>query len=231
MHTKPSVLLVGSGRLAKHLKFWNSLGSQPLPLAEWNRTQSKEKFQSLAHEATHIWLAVSDSAIASLCEVIPAGKTVVHFSGALTISGAACAHPLMSFSGGLLDRSIYAKIHFVVNGAENLQILLPGFTNSFSVLSAEQKSHYHALCVIAGNFPQLLWSRTQRQLQELSIPTSATDLYLRQITENFIVQGEGSVTGPLVRKDAVTLQSNINSLSSDPKLQNIYSAFVREFSI
>lgn len=231
MHTKPSVLLVGSGRLAKHLKFWNSLNGHPLPLVEWSRTQSQEIFRSLAIEATHIWLAVSDSAIASLCELVPPGKTVVHFSGALNIAAAACAHPLMSFPLDLLERNIYHQIHFAVSGANNLQSLLPGFANTFSVLSAEQKSRYHALCVVAGNFPQLLWSHTQQQLQDLSIPAAATDLYIRQVTENFIAQGESAVTGPLVRNDIATLKNNLESLGTDPVLQNIYSAFVREFSV
>jgi predicted short-subunit dehydrogenase-like oxidoreductase (DUF2520 family) len=230
VRTKPTVLLAGSGRLAKHLKFWNSLNSSPLALAEWNRSQSSETFQSLAQEATHIWLAVSDSAIADLCGLVPAGKSIVHFSGAINVKGAACAHPLMSFPNELLTAEVYPNIHFAITGAGTLDELLPGFSNPFTSLSAEKKAYYHALCVLAGNFPQLIWSRTQKQMQELSIPEEAFQIYIKQITENFIRLGESAVTGPLVRRDVGTIEKNISALDRDPALKNIYSAFVREFS-
>ncbi len=230
MRTKPTVLLAGSGRLARHLKFWNSLSSHPLPVTEWNRKQSKEKFVSLAGEATHVWLAVSDSAIEELSKQVPYGRTVVHFSGALNVAGTCCAHPLMSFPNQLLAAGVYPKIHFILNGALTLDELLPGFSNSFSVLSQEEKSYYHALCVLAGNFPQLIWSHTQGKMAALDVPKEAADLYIRQITENFIAHGNAALTGPLARNDQATLAKNISSLSCDPALQNIYSAFVREFS-
>lgn len=231
MLSKPTVLLVGSGRLAKHLKYWNSINSSPLPLVEWNRKQDFKSLLGLASEVSHVWLAVSDAAIAGLAQSLPSEKTIVHFSGALNVEGAACAHPLMSFPQAFLPADVYPKIHFALNGADKLADLMPGFENSFTKLSGDEKSLYHALCVVAGNFPQLLWNRTQGQLLKLNIPVAATNLYINQVTENFINQGEDAITGPITRNDKITLQKNIDSLNGDTALQNIYRAFVQEFSV
>ena len=235
MHTKPTVstvLLVGSGRLALHLKHWNSLLPQPNQLLEWNRTQNPELLQDFLKSATHVWLAISDAALEPFCKIHLSRKTarVVHFSGALHLAETACAHPLMSFPKTLLPDTVYAKIHFAVNGAENLESLLPGFNNKFSLLTPENKSFYHALCVLAGNFPQLLWNETSQQMKALGIPTEASDLYITQVTQNFVAQKENALTGPLVRKDNLTIEKNLSALSRFPRLKHLYSAFVQEFT-
>ena len=136
----------------------------------------------------------------------------------------------MSFPQNLLPDDVYSKIHFVINGTENLNQALPNFKNQFTVLNDENKSLYHALCVLAGNFPQLLWHEITQEMKALQLPAEALDLYIKQITENYLAYKERAITGPLVRRDLTTIEKNLASLESKPKLKKIYSTFTKEFA-
>lgn len=233
MHTNSTVLLVGRGRLAKHLQHWNQLVQTPNQLLVWHREQSTDLLKNYIQQASYIWLAVSDSAIVDFYNqhLSQSNKTVVHFSGALNDERLLSAHPLMTFANELFDKSVYEKIHFCITGADSLQKALPNFTNNFSQVSAANKSLYHALCVLSGNFPQLLWSETLKEFRNLNIPDSAVETYLQQVVTNFIQQKEKALTGPLVRKDLKTIESNLNSLAKKPVLKNIYTHFNENFGV
>lgn len=230
---KSAILLIGSGRMARHLSHWNSLISNPNTLLFWNRQQNTAQLQSALNQCDQVWLAISDSSLVSFYEthLATTGLPVTHFSGAFHDERMTCAHPLMSFPQTLLPDTTYPKIHFVINGASSLHDLLPNFSNSFSILDAEKKALYHALCVLAGNFPQLLWNEVAQQMDILKLPPAALDLYIRQITENYLIGKESAITGPLVRKDFNTIEKNISSLKSHHKLNQIYTSFSKEFTV
>jgi 2-dehydropantoate 2-reductase len=232
VHTKQSILLIGRGRLAKHLQHWNSLLSEPNILLHWDLSQNQLLLLDSLNKCTLVWLAISDSALVPFYEqhLQSSNKKVVHFSGAFNDPRMASAHPLMSFTQTLLPNEVYTKIHFAVNQCESLQAVLPGFQNSFTILTAENKSYYHALCVIAGNFPQLLWNEVSNEMKSLNLPPAALDLYINQISANYISLKNAALTGPLVRKDHSTIEKNIQSLSRAEGLQNIYKTFTKEFS-
>lgn len=231
MHTNSTVLLVGNGRLAKHLKYWNQLVQNPNQILVWNREQPQDLLNNYIQQASSIWLAISDSAILDFYNqhLSSANKTVVHFSGALHDPRLISAHPLMTFANEFFDKSVYEKIHFSLTGTDTLQKALPNFKNSFSLVSAEHKSLYHALCVLAGNFPQLLWNETLKEFRKLNIPDSAVETYIQQVAVNFIQQKEKALTGPLVRKDLKTIESNLQSLAAKTVLKNIYINFNENF--
>lgn len=233
MHINSSVLLIGSGRIARHLQHWNNLLEKPNVVLQWDRSQSPEQLKTQLNKCTIVWLAISDSAIVEFYEnfLSASDKKVVHFSGALNDSRILAAHPLMSFPKDLLPDAVYAKIHFAINGFDQLQQALPSFNNSFSILNADHKALYHALCVLSGNFPQLLWNEVSQQMLQLNIPEKALDLYIAQITDNYLKYKQNALTGPIVRKDQKTVADNLQSLNSSSKLQNIYSAFNKEFNI
>ncbi len=231
MHINSTILLVGSGRLAQHLKHWNSLLEKPNHLLFWDRSQSFSVLTDYLDKSNLVWLAISDSAIEPFFEIHlkHLNKNVVHFSGALQSENIVCAHPLMSFPIALLPSETYSKIFFVTEGAKTLAEILPGFRNQFAMLNAEKKSYYHALCVLAGNFPQLLWNEVANKFQQLDLPAEALDLYIRQITDNYLLHKEKALTGPLIRKDNATIERNIASLSESPNLKNIYLTLAKEF--
>lgn len=221
------ILLVGSGRLSQHLIYWNSLQKSPVQVSTWNRkTHTIEDLKNKIQSADLIWLAISDSSLVSFFEehLSDAKAKVVHFSGALHDSRMISAHPLMSFPVKLMPADVYPRIHFALTGSQNLQQVLPGFINSFSLIDEKQKAFYHSLCVVAGNFPQLLWNESLSEFRKLNIPTEAVETYIQQITQNFVQLKENSLTGPLVRKDQVTIEKNLKALENS-KLKKIYESF------
>lgn len=232
MHINSSVLLIGSGRLARHLQHWNSLLEKPNSILTWDRSQSPEQLKSELNKCNIVWLAISDSAIVEFYEnfLLNSGKTVVHFSGALNDKRILSAHPLMSFPKDLLPNEVYPQIHFVINGFDKLQQALPEFNNSFSHVGADNKTLYHALCVLSGNFPQLLWNEVSQTMKQLDIPEKALDLYIKQITANYLQYKQNALTGPIVRNDQKTITDNLHALHKNSKLQNIYNTFNNEFN-
>jgi len=217
-------LIIGAGKLAKHLNHYLSLlGHHPL---SWDRSQDPHLLKTKISEATHVLLAISDSAIESFYRKHLAGLdlTAVHFSGALNISDVIAAHPLMTFGPDLYERDTYFRIHFVLTGATKLSEALPGLPNEFSFLAPENKALYHALCVMGGNFPVILWQKMFAELERLGIPREAAHVYLETILHNTIKNPATALTGPLARGDKATVIKNIEALENDP-FQEVYFTF------
>lgn len=222
-----NVLIIGNGRLAKHLLNWCSQLQKPVK--SWSRsTHTSLSLQNI----DFIWLAISDDSLISFYQEtlkpLLNGQKVVHFSGTVHFDGMISAHPLMTFSHELYDLSTYNKIHFGLTGAKNLLDVMPGFKNPFFKLRAEDKPLYHALCVASGNLPQLLWSQTQPQFADLKVPQEAVQVFLQQSLTNFFAQGPQAVTGPIVRNDKTTITKNLSALEKvNLKLKNIYQSFLQ----
>lgn len=227
-----NTLLIGAGRIARHLKFICKH-----KVNYWDRSQSVDMLETKIKSATHIWLAISDSAIIPFYEQNLEGKTtaqLVHFSGALYDSRISGAHPLMSFPEELLPDEVYGKIFFALDDVKkSLEQLMPGFINPYFQISHDKKSLYHALCVSSGNFPQILWSLCLQSFKDMQVPDQAIDIYIKQIADNFIAHKEKALTGPLVRHDLTTIEKNISALQKNEvnsKIADIYKTFVGVYS-
>lgn len=218
-------LVVGAGKFAKHLNHYLSL--LEIPFSNWDRSQDPHLIHHKISEASHILLAISDGAIVGFYRKYLEGldKTVVHFSGALNVEGVIAAHPLMSFGPELYAPQVYPRIHFAITGAALLTAALPGFPNHFSLLAAENKGLYHAMCVMGGNFPVLLWKKMFSEFAQIGIAPEAAQIYLETVLANTLRDPESAFTGPLARKDTQTIQKNLESLEGDA-FQKIYLSFV-----
>jgi hypothetical protein len=118
MGRTPKILLIGDGRLARHLTcYFVQLGWK---YAAWSRRMHAAlqcpDLTALVHSQTHALLAISDSAIEPFISAHPELETVVrvHFSGRLSSPVAIGAHPLFSFAGTLYDRALYERIPFAI---------------------------------------------------------------------------------------------------------------------
>lgn len=223
-----NIIIIGNGRLAKHLIHWCSLLQKNV--SHWHRA-TEEKPLNLKN-IDYIWLAISDNALVSFYEEslkpILSGQKVVHFSGTVHHAEMIAAHPLMTFSHELYDLATYNKIFFGLTGANSLVEALPDFTNLSFKVRAEDKPLYHALCVTAGNLPQVIWSETAVQFADLKIPKAAVQSFLQQSLTNFFTLGLSAVTGPIVRKDTATITQNLSALEKvNLKLKNIYLSFLQ----
>jgi predicted short-subunit dehydrogenase-like oxidoreductase (DUF2520 family) len=224
---KPVRLLIGSGRLHKHLAHYFSLLN--LPFLTWDRHQSSNQLPDLLSQADQVWLLISDSQIEEFAKENLAhySGTIIHCSGAMNIAGMVDVHPLMTFATELYSLKQYESITFVSAhpGAKSLLLDLP---NAVLNIPAEKKALYHALCVSSGNFTTLLWQEAGRGFAELGLPPEAWHPYLKQITHNLIESFESALTGPIARQDLVTMQKNIQSLEGS-RLQKIYRSFAQSF--
>ena len=220
-----SLLLVGGGRLARHLNFYfREFG----PLETWNRSQDPQLLRQSLERCGTVALAISDDAILPFRDAWLGdfrGK-VVHFSGALHDDAMIAAHPLMTFGPDLYEIEFYRRVHFVMTGS-SFPDVFPGLPNSWSLLPAHQKPLYHAQCVMGGNFPGLLFAHMESELcGRWDLPREAVRTYIERACLNYLQSGSAAVTGPLIRRDLGTVEKNINALEAAPdRWSRIYRAF------
>jgi predicted short-subunit dehydrogenase-like oxidoreductase (DUF2520 family) len=221
-------LIVGSGRTARHFShYFQGLG---LPFDLWNRHEPWARLQECVEKATHVLLLISDSALEAFYKenLGASDRLVIHFSGALEVSGIQSAHPLMTFSQDLYALETYRRIPFVTTSKIPFESLLPGVPNSAFRILPEQKPLYHALCVLSGNFTTLLWQKMAQGMTELGLPAEIQIPYMNQIFKNLEKNPAGALTGPLARKDFKTVLANDQALAGDP-MRLVYRAFVQAY--
>jgi len=229
--------IVGGGRLARHFSQYFRL--LEIPHTRWTR-DSASSFNTIEQAdarkclletiatADRVLLLVSDNAINTVLKQYPFlhEKQLIHCSGVLSIPGVACAHPLMTFADDLYDLQTYQSIPFMLETGQGFEGLFPDLSNPHYVINAEDKASYHALCVMAGNFSQLLWKGVSDRFgRQFELPVESLHPYLEQLLSNFMQTPETSLTGPLARGDVETIERNINALEGD-SMQDLYRAFI-----
>lgn len=237
-------LIVGSGKLARHLgHYFHMLNVVP---CKWSRNNSSDfntfhqifdpvhRLEKCLEKSSHVLLAVSDHAIIPLATTLPKNKILLHFSGALMTPLALGAHPLMTFSHPLYDLATYKKVSFIMEKNRHytsIEEVIPQWQNPTYLLEADKKHLYHALCVMSGNFTNLLWREVLNLFEnELHLPMSAVNLYLETIFKNIQSDPYNSLTGPLTRGDRETLINNEEALTPY-HLNPLYREFVKLYEI
>ncbi len=219
-----SYLIVGNGRLAKHLIHYFSLLG--IKYSHFHRG-TNEALSELAKKSSHVLLAITDGVIAEFYNSHPEihGKTIVHFSGANSFPFAYGAHPLMTFTQNLYGLEEYQKIFFVVEkSVKKFQEILPGLTNKYFEIPKEKKPYYHALCVLGGNFSVVLWKKMLNEFEtRLGISREAMWPYLEKVLTEFMRDPQNSLTGPISRGDWKTIEKNLESLKGD-SFRSVYEA-------
>lgn len=218
--------IVGSGCLATHLKHY--LDMESVPYTCWSRSQDKCSPYSKLKGCKHIILLISDNSISEFILNNPKLQklNLVHCSGSLTIEEAAGIHPLMTFSKELYSLEEYRNVPFIgEKGRIGLKTIIPQLRNQYYELPSDKRSIYHALCVISGNFTNILWNKTIRDFQnKLNLPREVLYPYLERTVLNIQKSPLDSLTGPIRREDKTTIKNNKRALQS-PLWSKIYSLF------
>jgi len=228
--------LIGGGRLARHMRHYLTLSD--LAASGWTRDRlnsfnshsqidSEQRLRATIEPATHVLLLVTDTAIPKILKTYPFlhEKQLVHCSGAFSLPGVIGAHPLMTFGPDLYDLEHYQRIPFMIDSGHAMADVLPGLSNPHHQISVDQKARYHALCVMAGNFSQILWSAAVDGFESMGLPPEALNPYLHQVVDNFTAAPDLALTGPLSRNDTSTIDRNLQSLEGSP-LQPVYQSFI-----
>jgi hypothetical protein len=222
-------LVIGSGRWALHLQ--KSLALAGVRHHQWARRLHSEAdlFEKLK-SSTHVWLAISDSALPEWSQRLKDFRgLLLHSSGALEIPGVHSVHPLMSFAPELYPDDFYDRYAFVTTSPLSREELIPSLKNPFIRIPVEKKAFYHAMCVLAGNGSALLWRKFFSEMRNLGLSEATTRLYAERITRNLLSHPGSALTGPLVRNDKLTLQKDLESMQGDP-YQPVLAALIEAYA-
>ena len=243
VNTRIRYLLIGDGRLAKHLShYFHNLGIEH---SRWARKMdSQERLKSLLQNSDVVMIAISDTAIAEFAQLVhkmasdhtaakaaapntaDQKKTLIHFSGLQSFEGIHGFHPLASFTQALWDESQYRDLCFVSEkGGASFSAVFPGLSNPSFSIEKSAKPLYHALAALAGNGSVLLWNKFLQGLEELGLPKEVAFPYIQSVTRNLLSDGPQALTGPISRNDSRALSIHKRELKDDP-YWNVYEALI-----
>jgi predicted short-subunit dehydrogenase-like oxidoreductase (DUF2520 family) len=221
--------IIGKGRLAGHLLHYFRLKN--MHVVQWYRGQTRTLEQALSR-ADFILVLINDDEIESFIKENTwlKNKTIIHCSGSLVTKYAQGFHPLFNFTQQLYKQETYEKIPFVVEkGKLTFREIFPLLENPSYEISKKDRPLYHALSVMAGNFPTILWQACNKTyMKKLKLPDTFFIPYVENCVEQFKEDPENALTGPLIRNDKQTIDKNIKALKGSP-LQDIYKTFVKKY--
>lgn len=223
--SKCSILVIGSGRMAKHLCHYLKIKGHSFKT--WTRSDTQD-LEHVSHSSDLVFLAVSDDAIANLAHRLPQNQKI-HFSGSLYIPGTLGLHPLMTFGRDLYEENQYDQIPLVFDQPDLAPYWLKTLPNPIVHLNPEQKTLYHGLCHLAGNYPKFLWIEIAKIFKsQLNLPPEILKPYLSEILKQSLGKNPDSLTGPFARKDMETIQGHLSALDHSP-LKTSYEGFLASF--
>jgi predicted short-subunit dehydrogenase-like oxidoreductase (DUF2520 family) len=223
----PTYGLIGRGRLARHLAHYLAL--EGCAVTTWHRGMDTEPATTLAGSDV-VLLAISDDAISGFVSQHPelGERTLVHFSGSLVVPGVVGLHPLMTFGPELYDLETYRAIPFIGDrGGVGFPDVFPTLGNPHGEIDPADRPLYHALCVLAGNFTTLLWTKAMADFRfKLGLPAETLRPFLERTGINTLDTGPAALTGSLARGDRGTIARDLSALDGDA-YADVYRAFLR----
>lgn len=185
----------------------------------------------LAEKSDVILLLIKDSALESFLHQYPFLRIpkTIHFSGSLEVLGIANIHPLISFSDEIFTLDFYKQIPFAIFDSDEKTIhdYIPGLTNPSFYIPKSSKALYHGLCVASGNLTVLLWQMVSAEFDKnYHLNSSYLKPYLQSICRNLQSHWSSALTGPIARRDEITLSKNWEALQNT-SLQEVFEAHVK----
>ncbi len=217
--------IVGKGRVALHMARYFEL--ENIRYINWNRGDDTVPVSTKLSNCNIILILISDKSIANFIEENPNLRTsqLIHFSGTLNIENIYGIHPLMTFGFSMYELSTYREIPFIVDNGVNFLEIFPKLKNKYYSIKPELKPLYHALCVLSGNFPIMLWQKAMKDFEnKLGLSKNILIPYIKQTLKNIEDDYNNALTGPIQRDDELTIKSNIKALNDD-EWKNLYRAF------
>ena len=225
--------IFGTGRLAASLApYLRRLGHETTLVPRRDGEAKTEAARRAVAAADVVAAAVPDRAILAWRDLWApeiAGKTALHFSGALAAPGLVGAHPLCAFPKTPLAFEQMRAVAFAMQeGAPPLAAIFPGADNPTFVVADADRAFYHALAVLSGNFATHVWNETAKAMEDRLGLDAATVLgpYLAGVAERFAESPRDSLTGPLARRDRPSAEANLAALAEAPRLAALYRAFL-----
>ncbi|HWP03641.1 MAG TPA: DUF2520 domain-containing protein [Gemmatimonadaceae bacterium] len=255
---EPRIGVVGSGRMAQALgRLLLQRGQPVLYLAGRSPGRSAAAaafigppiepvvFEVLASRATHILVAVSDSAVREVAERLVAAGTraraVLHTAGSLgeraldvlSASGVSTGmlHPLQTVPTPEVGVAVLPGSVFAVDAsgealswARHIAALLDG-----RLLTIEPGKHarYHAAAVLASNgvtalLDAAIRAATGAGICEADARAAFSSLAMASVGSSAELGPVQALTGPVRRGDAPTVRSHLRALADCPEIAALY---------
>jgi predicted short-subunit dehydrogenase-like oxidoreductase (DUF2520 family) len=242
----PRLGFIGAGTVAGVLALALSRRGYPVAAVSSRHLSSAEKLAStlegclatadgqvVADTADLIFITTPDDAISAVAGQIewPAGKSVIHCSGADTTqalataraSGAAVGvfHPLQTFAGAEPAIDNLPGTTFALEAEEPLLSLLKEMAAALGgyaiELKAKDKVIYHAAAVIACNYLVTLIKQAADLWQTFGVPPEQSVRALLPLLKGTVRNIEavgipGCLTGPIARGDTGTIAKHLAAL-------------------
>jgi 2-dehydropantoate 2-reductase len=225
-------LIIGNGKLAKHLRHYFSLAE--IAYYSWNRKEhSLKELTRLSTKTKKILVAIKDD---NICLWIKAHKKIftnhifIHFSARCHIPNSYSIHPLYCFGPKLYDLKEYQMIPFILDQSQTkLTQLIPEIPNPSYHIDYKQKDFYHGMCVLAANFPTLLWQKVNLEFETtLKLPSKIIWLLAQSALKQCQSNPKQALSGPLSRNDQTTISAHLRALANDPYAR-LYQEFVNTY--
>ena len=227
-------VIFGAGRAGANIAaYLRHLGHEVDVILRRTAETDKGTCREIIEHADIVAAAIPDSAIAGWFEEWRdeiGDREAIHFSGATSVDGMAAYHPLYSFPRAVIAMETLEQIGFACSETgPAFQDVFPGAPNPNFVVSDDNRALYHALAVLTGNLPAYLWNRSAPDIEEFAGATTddILSVYLQSIVDRFREAPSDSLTGPVARRDAATVASNIKALENKSELKALYETFLR----
>lgn len=246
---KMNISILGAGNVATHLaRAFSGAGHR---VAVWNRSETgllplrgdlgcfcTVDMAALPIDTDVYIIAVKDDAVASVAHLLAEAtrkhphfrSLVAHTAGSLPMSlledcfgHCGVFYPMQTFSKSKpLD---YSKIPFFVEEKGNqLKQLARSVSEHVFNLTSEQRKVLHLASVFACNFANHCYSIAEDVLKKIGVPFTALLPLIGETTDKVSVLSPlEAQTGPAVREDQVVMNSQLQLLSGNPDLQEIYA--------
>lgn len=208
--------------------------------SEFTHTQQFLRIEDLIRASDAVFLTVPDGAITSVWNSLKRfnlqGKFICHCSGSLSsaiFSGidrtgafGYSIHPLFAVNDRLQSYKELSHAFFTIEGPEeHIQLwekMFTGFGNSVRIISAENKTLYHASAVCVSNLVIGLYETAVRLLSSCGFDPDEAQEALQPLfihnAQALAMQGcEAALTGPVERADISTIKNHLNVLSGNER--------------
>lgn len=242
------IVLVGAGNLATNLgkalyrkgfrivQVYSRTAEAARALAQEIEADYTTGLDALAKDAQLYIVALKDEALISLLPAMVAGREHalwVHTAGSVPMSiwqgrveHYGVFYPMQTFSK-LREVDFHEIPLFIEASGENELSLLKklGHTlsNRVSEATSEQRKSLHLAAVFACNFTNHMYALADQVLQRYGLSFHAmlplVDETARKV---HILPPKEAQTGPAVRYDEQVMQTHLDMLADDPKVQQIY---------
>lgn len=188
-------------------------------------------------------MTVTDSAIAEVWNrsdkriFNSSNKILCHCSGSLSSEifteadpmRVCSVHPMLAFASKNVPTDRISKAFFTIEGGETALTVIGGLLrmckNPYRIIAARDKARYHAAACFASNFVVAVCSQSFELLKQCGFDENeakqALSALIEENAKNICSRGiHDSLTGPVARGDAVTLEKHMREL--DGRTLDVY---------